>query len=61
MNGWQFLGELSNIALDRRSEICIVSFSVDPVDVNRGQNSDKIRGYLIKPLKSNQLEKILFI
>ena len=60
MNGWEFLEELGNtpgIQLQGIT-IYIMSSSVDPRDLEKIQTYPSIKNYVLKPLTTEDLEKI---
>lgn len=58
MDGWDFLKELNKMSLDREVDIYLVTSSINPEDVKRAGTVKSLSGYLIKPLKNTDLEKI---
>lgn len=59
MDGWQFLDEYDGMSLEKRIAIFLVTSSINPADVKRAENCSSVDGYLIKPLKAQDLENAL--
>lgn len=59
MDGCQFLEEFEKISFTKKIAVYLVTSSIDPVDEERAKTWDSLSGYLIKPLKTEDLEKIL--
>ncbi|MDX1315074.1 MAG: response regulator [Eudoraea sp.] len=60
MNGWEFLDAFLNIPGISSSEIAIyiMSSSVDPRDLEKIQSHPYIKNYILKPLTTEDLEKL---
>ena len=59
MDGWQFLDEFTKIPCQKEITIYIVTSSIDPQDIEKAKNYDKISNYLVKPISTEQLQEIL--
>lgn len=61
LDGWQFLDEFLKIRSRWKKEITIymVSSSVSKGDIEKAKSYDIIRDYLIKPVKTEDLNRIL--
>ena len=61
MDGFQFMEEFIDLApkVGKKITIYMVSSSVDPVDIERSQKISEISDYIIKPINSSQLKKII--
>jgi len=59
MDGWQFLEEFIEIPCKKEITIYIVTSSIDPEDIEKAKQYDKISNYLIKPISSEKLQQIL--
>ncbi len=59
MDGWEFLDEFIKIPCQKKITIFIVTSSIDPQDMERARDYDKINNYLIKPISSEKLQDIL--
>lgn len=61
LDGWQFLDEFLKIRSRWKKEITIymVSSSVSKGDIEKAKSYDVIRDYLIKPVKTEDLNRIL--
>ena len=59
MDGWQFLKEFEKISVKKKVAVYLMTSSIDPVDARRAKTWDSLSGYLIKPLKTEDLEEIL--
>ncbi len=60
MNGWEFLEALGNVPGAKLNEVTIyiMSSSVDPRDLEKIQTNPFIKNYVLKPLTTEDLEKI---
>lgn len=59
MDGWQFLDEFVKIPCEKKILIYIVTSSIDPTDMEKAQDYDKVSNYLIKPISTERLQEIL--
>ncbi len=61
MDGFQFMEEYVKIAprVGKKITIYMVSSSVDPVDIERAKKISEISDYIIKPINSDDLKKII--
>jgi CheY-like chemotaxis protein len=59
MDGWEFLEEFIKIPCEKKVTIYIVTSSIDPHDLERAKDYDKISNYLIKPISAEKLQQIL--
>ncbi|WP_298364864.1 response regulator [uncultured Lutibacter sp.] len=61
MDGFQFMEEYVKIAprVGKNITIYMVSSSVDPVDIERAKKISEISDYIIKPIDSEELTKII--
>jgi CheY-like chemotaxis protein len=61
MDGFQFMEEYVKIKprVGKKIIIYMVSSSVDPVDLQRAKKFSDISDYIVKPIKSDQLSKIV--
>ncbi|MEZ4799418.1 MAG: response regulator [Flavobacteriales bacterium] len=61
LDGWQFLDEFIKIKprLDKEITIYMVSSSVSKTDIERAKSYDDICDYIIKPVKSEDLQMII--
>ncbi|WP_339650564.1 response regulator [uncultured Maribacter sp.] len=60
MNGWEFLEEYENCSYDisKKTNIYIISSSVDPRDLERVKQYNKVDSYILKPITPDDLGKI---
>ncbi|TYB80276.1 response regulator [Bizionia saleffrena] len=58
MDGWQFLDEFIKLKLSKVVTLYIVSSSIDPVDIEKAKEYEKISGFIIKPIDKASLRKI---
>jgi len=60
MDGWEFLERFTSIKnkFNKVITIYIVSSSINPVDIDRAKSLSSVCGYLIKPMKINEIEAI---
>jgi CheY-like chemotaxis protein len=61
MDGFQFMEEYVKIKprVGKKIIIYMVSSSVDPVDLEKAKRFSDISDYIVKPIKSDQLSKIV--
>lgn len=60
MDGWEFLGEFAEIKNDiGKTNLYVVSSSIDIRDINRAKSIDAVSDYITKPINIKQFEKIL--
>ncbi len=61
MNGWEFLEDFIKISNDNREDITvyIISSSVDPRDLERIKNYEVVNNYILKPISTDDLRKVL--
>lgn len=60
MNGWQFLEEFNKLSdLPKRPTIYMISSSNNEVDINRSKEfNGAVKGYFLKPICKEDLDKI---
>lgn len=58
-DGWQFLDEFTKIPNENKITIYLITSSVDPADVEKAKNYDAVSSYIIKPITTAELRKIL--
>lgn len=59
MDGWEFLDQFIKIPSKKEITIYIVTSSIDPQDMEKAKDYDKISNYLIKPISSEKLQEIV--
>lgn len=59
MDGWEFLDEFVKIPCEKEITIYIVTSSIDPQDMEKAKDYDKISNYLVKPITADKLQEIL--
>lgn len=59
MDGWEFLDEFTLIPTKKQILIYIVTSSIDPADIARTKEYEKISGYIVKPVTMDNLREIL--
>ena len=59
MDGWEFLDEFTKIPSEKEMIIYIVTSSIDPADVNRAKGYKNVNNYVVKPITTKDLSKIL--
>lgn len=61
MDGWQFIDEYSKLKsqLEKKITVFMVSSSVDERDINRAKLIPEISEYMIKPIDSSQLQRVI--
>ena len=58
-DGWQFLDEFIQIPNEKTITIYIITSSVDPADVEKAKKYDAVSSYIVKPITTSELKKIL--
>lgn len=58
-DGWQFLDEFIKIPNEKNITIYIITSSVDPSDVEKAKKYDAVSSYIVKPITTTELKKIL--
>jgi len=56
MNGWDFMEEYHKLNLN--IEIMIITSSEDPKDMDKAENYNEIKGYVVKPISKVALSTI---
>lgn len=56
MNGWDFMDEYHKLNLN--IEIMIITSSEDPKDMDKAENYNEIKGYVVKPISKVTLSNI---
>ena len=59
MDGWQFLDEFTQVKVDKKITVYIVSSSIDPLDYEKSKKYSHIENYIIKPVQTDDLKTIL--
>jgi CheY-like chemotaxis protein len=61
MDGWQFLDEFIKIkpSIQKKITIYMVSSSINPADINKAKSYEEVSDYFVKPIRLNDLSKIL--
>ncbi len=61
MDGWDFLNEFRTIknTLGKKINIIIVTSSVDDRDMTKAQEYSEVSGYIVKPIVSSDLRKVI--
>jgi CheY-like chemotaxis protein len=59
LDGWDFLDEFTKIPSQKEMIIYIVTSSIDPADVNRAKGYKNVNNYVVKPITTKDLGKIL--
>lgn len=60
MDGWEFLDAYARMspAMGRQAVIVILTTSIDPADMERARSYSFVRRFIVKPLRTGQLEEI---
>lgn len=58
IDGWEFLEKISSEDRELDLKVHIVTSSVDPSDKIKAQKNDQVSSFLLKPLKSHDLESL---
>ncbi|MEQ8687495.1 MAG: response regulator [Imperialibacter sp.] len=61
MDGWQFLDEFVKIKplIKKKITIYMVSSSIDEADLERAKTYEEVSDFIVKPVKAEDLEKML--
>lgn len=61
MDGWEFLEDFIKIPNSNTEKVTIyiISSSIDPRDILKAKNYSLVSSYILKPIKSNDLVKLL--
>ena len=61
MDGWEFLDEFKRIAnnIKKTIVIYIVSSSISPSDINKANQQENVRDYIIKPITKKKFIELL--
>ncbi len=60
MNGWEFLEEFSPLkkAFEKKTNLYVVSSSIDPLDSEKAKSIDAVCDYITKPISLQSFERI---
>lgn len=60
MDGWEFLDTYARMLpeMGRQAVIVILTTSIDPADMERARSYSFVRRFIVKPLRTGQLEEI---
>jgi CheY-like chemotaxis protein len=58
-DGWQFLDEFTQMSIPSTVTIYIVTSSIDPEDVKKAKTYEIVSDYLVKPIRIDDLKKIM--
>ncbi len=62
MDGWEFLEQLEAISTDKglkNYHIYILTSSLDPADARKAKENDLVKGFIHKPIKTEDIEVVL--
>lgn len=61
MNGWEFLEEFKRIKsmLKKDIKVCMVSSSIDEVDIRRANENENVYKFMTKPVKQQKFQEVL--
>ncbi|GER60406.1 response regulator [Patiriisocius marinus] len=59
MDGWQFLDNFTQIEVDKKIIIYIVSSSIDPVDIERSKKYGMVSNFVVKPISTDKVKEIM--
>lgn len=59
MDGWHFLDELRNLPNTDDIPVYIMSSSIDPCDVEEAKRRKRVKDYLVKPIRSEDVQNLL--
>ncbi|MBT0606699.1 response regulator [Aequorivita echinoideorum] len=58
MDGWQFLDVFTQIEIEKKIVIYIVSSSIDPKDFDRAKHYDSVSNFVVKPISIDVLKNL---
>lgn len=58
-DGWQFLDEFTQMSIPQNVTIYIVTSSIDPEDLKKAKTYEIVSNYLVKPIRIDDLKKIM--
>ena len=61
MDGWQFMEQYASLKtkIEKKIDIFMLSSSVNPIDIERATKISEISNYIIKPMKLEEVKRIL--
>ena len=61
MDGWQFIEQYAILKtkIEKKVDIFMLSSSVNPIDIERATKISEISNYIIKPMKLEEVKRIL--
>lgn len=59
MDGWHFLDELRNLPNTDNIPVYITTSSIDPSDIEEAKQQKRVKDYLIKPIKAEDVDFVL--
>ncbi|MGY6559900.1 MAG: response regulator [Nitritalea sp.] len=59
MDGWELLMNMQEVPTLARIPVCMLSSSVDPLDITRSTSFRQVKHYFTKPLKQQDIPKLL--
>lgn len=57
MNGWDFMDAYHKLGLE--IEVVVITSSEDPKDMDKAENYNEIKGYVVKPISKIALNNII--
>ena len=61
MDGWEFLDAFSALGLRKHVDVCVLTSSIDPEDIEKSSSYKDVKGYFSKPLDDEVLDKMLHL
>ncbi len=63
VDGWGFLKLIQNFneKYNYHPEVFIITSSVDAKDLKRAKSIEEIKGYLVKPIRANDIQQVLYL
>ncbi|EIM78038.1 response regulator [Nitritalea halalkaliphila LW7] len=59
MDGWELLMNMQDVPAFAEIPVCMLSSSVDPLDITRSTSFQQVKHYFTKPLKQQDIPKLL--
>jgi len=59
LDGWGFLDEFTQIPIEKKITIYIITSSIDPADTQKVKYYEDVSNYIIMPITAEKLKKIL--
>jgi CheY-like chemotaxis protein len=61
LDGWEFLDELKSLHFAKEIKIFLLTSSINPADIEKAKDYNKVSGYLNKPLNFSEVSSLLMV